>query len=200
MLRSKQVYLTRKKLLDSASMLIGQHGFDAVSVEDITKNAGVAKGTFYHYFETKESIVEALSRQTMGEILEKAVHMEGTLKEKMAFYILELMAQVEFSGVRIVRQWMRSVMDPSPGGRDGVKDLSRGYDAISSIFLRSVEEGELLPTASVDTLTKLLLSHVYGAVVIWCMMNGSFSIAEEGERYVRLELTTLLAPYLAKED
>lgn len=199
MLRSKQVYLTRKKLLSSARELISSRGFDDVSVEDITKHAGVAKGTFYHYFDTKEAVVVALSRESMEDLADRAIHMEGTLRERLAFCIQVMMEQLEFSGVRLVRQWMRSVMDPSPGGQDGVQDISFGYDVFSRIFIRSVERGELKPDASVDTLTKLLLSHVYGAIVIWCIMNGSFSIAKEGAHYANLELTTLLSPYLAKK-
>lgn len=199
MLRSKQVYLTKKKLLDSARELISSRGFDAVSVDDITKHAGVAKGTFYHYFDTKEAVVVALARESMEDLVDRAIHMEGTLQERLAFYIQVMMEQLEFSGVRLVRQWMRSVMDPSPAGRDGVKDISCGYDAFSRIFIRSVERSELKTDTSVDTLTKLLLSHVYGAIVIWCIMNGSFSIAKEGAHYASLELTTLLSPYLAEK-
>ena len=48
---TKKAERTKAKLLDSAQRLISAHGFDNVSVEDITKDSGVAKGTFYHYFE-----------------------------------------------------------------------------------------------------------------------------------------------------
>lgn len=54
---TKKAERTKAKLLDSAQRLISTHGFDNVSVEDITKDSGVAKGTFYHYFECKEDVV-----------------------------------------------------------------------------------------------------------------------------------------------
>ncbi len=38
-----------------------ERGFDRVSVEDITRDSGVAKGTFYHYFKCKEDVVAELS-------------------------------------------------------------------------------------------------------------------------------------------
>ena len=47
---TKKAERTRAKLLESAKRLIGERGFDKVSVEDITRDSGVAKGTFYHYF------------------------------------------------------------------------------------------------------------------------------------------------------
>ena len=54
---TKKAERTKAKLLDSAQRLISAHGFDNVSVEDITKDSGVAKGTFYHYFASKEEAV-----------------------------------------------------------------------------------------------------------------------------------------------
>lgn len=50
---TKKAEKTRSRLLESARRLISERGFDHVSVEDITKDSGVAKGTFYHYFECK---------------------------------------------------------------------------------------------------------------------------------------------------
>ena len=60
---TKKAEKTRSRLLESARRLISERGFDHVSVEDITKDSGVAKGTFYHYFECKEEVVAALSFQ-----------------------------------------------------------------------------------------------------------------------------------------
>ena len=50
---TKKAERTKGKLLASARKLISERGFDHVSVEDITKDSGVAKGTFYHYFKYK---------------------------------------------------------------------------------------------------------------------------------------------------
>ena len=54
---TKKAERTKAKLLASARKLIGERGFDRVSVEDITRDSGVAKGTFYHYFKCKEDVV-----------------------------------------------------------------------------------------------------------------------------------------------
>ena len=45
---TKKAERTKAKLTASARKLISERGFDNVSVEEITKDAGVAKGTFYH--------------------------------------------------------------------------------------------------------------------------------------------------------
>ena len=74
---TKKAEKTRSRLLESARRLISERGFDHVSVEDITKDSGVAKGTFYHYFECKEEVVaelpilagEEIPRVTFGQML-----------------------------------------------------------------------------------------------------------------------------------
>ena len=52
--------LTREKLLQAAEIEFGQKGFHDASVSGITRSAGVALGTFYTYFESKEEIFQAL--------------------------------------------------------------------------------------------------------------------------------------------
>lgn len=54
---TKKAIRTKATLLESAKKLITERGFDRVSVEDITSGAGVAKGTFYHYFKSKEDLI-----------------------------------------------------------------------------------------------------------------------------------------------
>ena len=52
----------RERLLDAALDLFEARGFDAVAVPEIALKAGVATGTVYRYFETKEALVNALYR------------------------------------------------------------------------------------------------------------------------------------------
>lgn len=58
----------REELLDVALKLCMSVGFDAMSVEQITATAGVAKGTFYHYFRSKDDLEAQLVRR-FGESL-----------------------------------------------------------------------------------------------------------------------------------
>jgi len=51
---------TREKLLRAAEAEFGERGFHSVAINDITRRAGVALGTFYVYFESKEEIFRAL--------------------------------------------------------------------------------------------------------------------------------------------
>jgi AcrR family transcriptional regulator len=58
----------REELLDTALGLFLEHGFDRTSVEHITTAVGVAKGTFYHYFATKQDLLEQLVERFTDEV------------------------------------------------------------------------------------------------------------------------------------
>ena len=47
---------TRQELLDAAEQVFGKRGFEKASIQEITRQAGVALGTFYVYFPHKEAI------------------------------------------------------------------------------------------------------------------------------------------------
>jgi AcrR family transcriptional regulator len=50
-------------LLDSAAALFVEKGVPATSIDDIAEGAGVAKGTFYHYFQDRAAMLEALRKR-----------------------------------------------------------------------------------------------------------------------------------------
>lgn len=82
---TKKAERTKAKLLQSAKKLIGEKGFDRVSVEDITRDSGVAKGTFYHYFKCKEDVIMELSFQSSRVIINQSIHLEGTVVDRCCF-------------------------------------------------------------------------------------------------------------------
>lgn len=60
--------ITRRKILDAAQREIGRRGFAEASVATITAEAGVAQGTFYIYFRSKEEVMRELVLH-MGRML-----------------------------------------------------------------------------------------------------------------------------------
>jgi len=59
---------TRKKLIDAAISLILEHGYDAVTIDEIVARADVGKGTFYLHFKDKESLVWEVIRKEVEAI------------------------------------------------------------------------------------------------------------------------------------
>jgi AcrR family transcriptional regulator len=59
---------TMRKILDAAGEEFGQRGFSDSSIVGITQRAGVALGTFYTYFDSKESLFQALVRDMSAQV------------------------------------------------------------------------------------------------------------------------------------
>ncbi len=56
---------TREKLVRSAMELFAKKGFDKTTVDEIVARAGVAKGTFYLYFKSKDDLIKELAFEVM---------------------------------------------------------------------------------------------------------------------------------------
>jgi AcrR family transcriptional regulator len=59
---------TLRKILDAARGEFGERGFSDSSIVGITQRAGVALGTFYTYFDSKESVFQALVRDMSAQV------------------------------------------------------------------------------------------------------------------------------------
>lgn len=59
---------TLRALLDAAAREFGEHGFHEGSISGITSRAGVALGSFYTYFDSKDAIFRALVRDMSGRV------------------------------------------------------------------------------------------------------------------------------------
>jgi AcrR family transcriptional regulator len=66
--RSRATYTS---LLDAAARLLEQHGYAALTTNHVAHAAGVAVGSLYEYFPTKEVIVAELVRRTMAEVAQE---------------------------------------------------------------------------------------------------------------------------------
>ena len=55
--RALQAKETKKRIISSGKKLIQSEGFDHVSVNEISKNAGITVGTFYYYFNSKDELL-----------------------------------------------------------------------------------------------------------------------------------------------
>ncbi len=64
---------TRGHILAAADRLFAERGFDATTVDEIADAANVAKGTFYYHFSSKDELLVALIRDSMGQIATHAL-------------------------------------------------------------------------------------------------------------------------------
>lgn len=196
--RQTSAQKTKRKLITAGLELIKEKGFDAINVEDITKKAGVAKGTFYIYFKRKEDIVLDISRVPFGEIAEELEKMEGlSITEKLQHYFHRFMECVESCGIHVCRQWTRDVLDPNnvPDTKDGQK-WNYDFEMLNNILRGAVLSGELKKDTPVELLTHIIISELYGMMTCWCMSDGKFEPLEWTGQFCRIQIDAIFKQYL----
>lgn len=62
---------TKEKILASTIKLMLAQGFTATSVDEIIEDAGTTKGSFFHFFESKEALAEAALNRYVGSQVQK---------------------------------------------------------------------------------------------------------------------------------
>ena len=196
--RQENALKTRRKLIDTAENLLKTNGFNALCVEDITKSAGVAKGTFYVYFKHKEDIVSEICRGYFKQIENKLSEMtDADLIEKLSVYFDNFMRAVELYGINICREWIRSAIDPKTA--PDYTDISKWqYDIImlTNILNKAIENKELKKDAPVELLTHIIISQLYGMMTCWCMSDGVFEPTDWTENFSKIQLKAIMNNYL----
>ena len=68
----KEATERKNEILDAAAVLFMKKGFDNTSTNDILDAVGIARGTLYHHFKSKEEVMDALIDRQMEKILSAA--------------------------------------------------------------------------------------------------------------------------------
>lgn len=69
--RTERGRRTLRAILDAAAAEFGERGFHDTGITQITRRAGVALGTFYTYFDSKEEVFRALVRDLSGQVRDR---------------------------------------------------------------------------------------------------------------------------------
>jgi len=89
---------TKMLILSSARTLFSEKGYDETPVEEICELAGIAKGTFFYYFESKQSIVRYILAMQMNEYRNQLLQQMNSLQDaisRVEYFIAALIEQVE---------------------------------------------------------------------------------------------------------
>lgn len=93
MAESKSGKIRRKEILDAAEELFGTKGYEQTTTNDIMHKVGIAKGTLYYHFTSKEEILDALLERMGRRMIAKALICAGQKEEP----VFERMFQVLMS-------------------------------------------------------------------------------------------------------
>tara|TARA_Y100001935_G_scaffold171076_1_gene141149 strand:- start:78 stop:785 length:708 start_codon:yes stop_codon:yes gene_type:complete len=80
-LESEKRNTTKSMLLESARELVAERGSDRISIQEITKRANVATGTYYNYFETKRDIFVAVALQLRSQMQQDLEPVRNKIKD-----------------------------------------------------------------------------------------------------------------------
>jgi AcrR family transcriptional regulator len=133
----------RRQLLDAAVRVFARKGYHASRVGDIAEEAGVAHGLLYHYFRSKDQVLEAVFHENWNALLARIASVEES-DEPAADQIRHIAAIV-------LRTWLhlpdvvRVVIQEfgrSPELAERIGELTQPIDAIQRVIARGVERGE----------------------------------------------------------
>ena len=151
----------RRLILAAAVRVFARKGYHTSRVGDIAREAGIAHGLLYHYFSSKEEVLQTVFRENWSELLETFRRIEGS--EEPPLDQLQGIAKVLLRSWRndpdLVRVMVREVAR-SP-------QLQSQVDEIREVFLviqRVIERGQADGTVRPELDARLASWIVYGGL------------------------------------
>ncbi len=141
--KSSAVEDKRRQLLDAAVRVFARKGFHASRVGDIAEEAGVAHGLLYHYFKSKDEVLQAVFQENWSLLVARIESVEET-DEPAADQLRHISAIV-------LRTWLhlpdvvRVVVQEfgrSPELAERIGELTLPIDALQRVIARGIESGE----------------------------------------------------------
>jgi TetR/AcrR family transcriptional regulator, fatty acid metabolism regulator protein len=153
----------RRQILDAAVRVFARQGFHATRVSDIADEAGVAYGLVYHYFRSKDAVLNELFVERWSLLLtaiEEADRAGGSHRARLAavasFIIESYRHDPELMKVIIVEVTRAA----NSFGRTHLEEIRRAYQSIAQIVADGQEDGEF--RADIDPLFASM--SFYGAI------------------------------------
>jgi len=166
---------SREKILQSAVQLFLGEGYEATSVNDICKHAGVSKGSFYHYFETKQvlflSLMENWSSRVMQSVLGEPITEDSNAKDvliQMPYQFNMAFAAVPRGFPMLVDFWRQAMADPAIW-----KTAVEPYRYFMGFFMRIIETGQQDGSIRKD-IDSEILARLLVAVAMGYLLEAAF--------------------------
>jgi TetR/AcrR family transcriptional regulator, fatty acid metabolism regulator protein len=129
----------REQLLDAAVRVFARSGYHGSRVADIAEEAGVAHGLLYHYFSSKEEVLQTIFRENWGQLLERFRAVEEAdepASEKLAG-IAKILLRTWRNDPDLVTVMVREVAR-SPQLQEQVEGVREAF----AILRRVIEQGQ----------------------------------------------------------
>jgi len=133
----------RRIILDAAVRVFARKGFHTSRVGDIAEEAGVAHGLLYHYFSSKDEVLETIFRENWAILVERihAVEESGEPAREQLRHVAAILLRTWQHEPDVVRVLVREIVrSPEVGQR--IDELEKPIDAIQRIVERGQQTGE----------------------------------------------------------
>jgi TetR/AcrR family fatty acid metabolism transcriptional regulator len=141
----------RRLILDAAVRVFARQGFHGCRVSDVADEAGVAYGLVYHYFHSKDQILDTVFEERWGLLLEVIAEVDGRpggardKLEAIASFIVDSYRHDPDVMRVIIVEVTRAV---NTFGRTHLPKIREAYDGIAQIVRKAQATGEFKDTVT----------------------------------------------------
>jgi AcrR family transcriptional regulator len=171
---------TRHRIFHAAIDLFRKQGFEQTTVDEITEQADVAKGTFFNYFRRKEAVLAFLSETRLQAIEENAeaflAEARPAREKLMDLYSTAASAYEEDRGLSryVLIELMTHMFSPTE------EIVLRWHEQIVRLVTQGQENGELRHDLAPLRVEAVLTGLYYATLYEWvCCVPEAFSLLEE---------------------
>jgi len=180
----------RRLILDAAVRVFARKGYHTCRVGDIAEEAGVAHGLLYHYFSSKEEVLETIFRETWTELVGafRDVEASGEPAREQLRHVAAILLRSWRRDPDLVRVLVREVAR-SPQMERRVAEIGEALAAIQRIVERGQERGEFradLDARLVSWIFYGALEEILTAWVLGALPEGDEEVARAERAVVDL--------------
>lgn len=185
---------TKSRIVTSAWTLFYQYGYENTTIDDIVEASQTSKGSFYHYFESKDALLRSLSFLFDDKYNELQETMSPGLDpiEKLITLNRELFLMIENTvSVTILARLFASQL--SIKGERHMLDPDRTYyKLLRQIAMEGKQKDIFRDDLTVMDITKAYSVYEYGIMYDWCAAGGNYSICQYSQKMLPLYLKGLM--------
>jgi AcrR family transcriptional regulator len=167
----------RERLYEAALSLFREQGYEATTVAQITKRAGLAKGTFFNYFSTKDAVLRYLGAREVGRLGATSLSASrGSSLGKLKRLLSALGGSLEKDRELVCLIFRSGISVPQLLAGD-----AGGFSVqpTASLLIRQAQRaGEINPMLDPDALAAALDALYLQQLVRWCESDQLYSLAE----------------------
>jgi AcrR family transcriptional regulator len=192
--RAAQGRATRGQLVEVATRLFAEHGYEGTSIEAVLSAAGVSRGALYHHFAGKEALFEAVVSAVSDQVT-----MELTEAVRGCVDPLDAMRTAAIAWIGLaadpVIQRVVLVDAPSVLGWDRWRAMDDGRTlGAMRAMLQAISDSGRLPAELVGPFSHMILAALDEIVLVIARAPDSAAAVAEGRMAVQALLDRLLRP------